>query len=99
MRVAMPSADEIQDSQKVGKEDAAFRQSILAEIAVDDVESAHIGTWEWDIPADLVRCCEVTASLFGIAPEERARPLPLARFVQGIHRSDRAHFAKLIRAA
>jgi hypothetical protein len=99
MRVATRSISENRDSQNFDKEDAAFRESILAEIAVEDVESANVGTWEWDISADLVRCCEVTASLFGIPPEERTNPTPLARFVRGIHRSDRAYFAKLIRAA
>jgi hypothetical protein len=99
MRVATPRVDRVQDLQRFGKEDAAFRESVLAEIALEDVESANVGTWEWNISADQVRVCAITASLFGIAPEERANPMPLARFVQAIHRHDRARFARLIRAA
>ena len=64
----------------------------------DHRTSLKIGTWEWDVTRDIVRCCGVTSFLFGIGPDDEAAELPLQRFVQMMHRNDRKRFRELIGA-
>ena len=55
-------------------------------------ECIRIGTWSHDLSRDVVRCCGVTASLFGFSAEGSADGLPLDRFVDAIHPGDRERF-------
>ncbi|KQU62131.1 histidine kinase [Sphingomonas sp. Leaf339] len=48
-----------------------------------------IGTWDWDVPADLVRADSRFATLYGVDSAVAARGAPLASFFAGIHPSDR----------
>jgi hypothetical protein len=68
---------------------AAFQQ------ALDTVEIA--GSWDWDIPSDLVRADTFVALLFNVDPGEAAIGLPLSAYIKGIHPEDREHVHALIR--
>ncbi|WCS25630.1 PAS domain-containing protein [Methylobacterium sp. NMS14P] len=68
---------------------AAFQQ------ALDTIEIA--GSWDWDIPSDLVRADTFVALLFNVDPEEAAIGLPLSAYIEGIHPEDREHVHALIR--
>ncbi len=61
--------------------------------------SSNVGTWEWDIGRDAVRCSAVTASLFALPPGKAAGELPLRRFVEAIYPEDRGRFQRLIEAS
>jgi hypothetical protein len=55
-----------------------------------------IGRWEWDATTDLVRVDAFVALLFNVDPEEAEEPLPLSRFIDGIHPHDRQRVRELI---
>src|SRR3978361_611446 len=71
----------------------------LAQMTVDALASSNVGTWEWDIGRDVVRCSAVTAWLFALPTGEDASQAPLARFVEAIHPNDRGRFQNLIDAS
>lgn len=63
--------------------------------ALDTIEVA--GSWDWDIPSDLVRADTFVALLFNVDPGEASVGLPLSAYIDGIHRDDREHVHALIR--
>jgi len=61
--------------------------------------STIVGTWDWDIQADIVYADERFASLFGLDPGRAAAGTPVADFVSGIHPDDRERTQKIIQEA
>lgn len=49
-----------------------------------------IGTWDWDVPTDLVRADNRFATLYGVDPVLAAQGAPIAAFFAGIHPGDLA---------
>lgn len=68
---------------------AAFQHTL------DTIEVA--GSWDWDIPSDLVRADTFVALLFNVDPGQAAEGLPLSAYIDGIHPDDRDHVHTLIR--
>lgn len=58
-----------------------------------------IGTWDWDVPGDVVRASAQFAGLYGIAAERAAAGLSLEEYIAGIHPADREAISARIRAA
>ena len=61
------------------------------------LEAAHMGTWDWDISADIVTSSEQVAALFGLPPEASAAPL--ASYIDRIHPADRAAIEQALAAS
>lgn len=61
-------------------EETEFRQRRI-------VESARVGTWDWDLRSDEIVCNETLEALFGLEPGRKKRPL--ADFDRNIHPEDR----------
>lgn len=62
----------------------------LANIKLDEAKKAGlIGSWSWDIKANLVTADKGLATLFGVPEEEALQGLPLDVFLKSIHKSDR----------
>lgn len=71
----------------------------LAELQLDDALSAGlIGSWTWDVPANIVKADKGLARLFGVSIEEALSGLPLDTFVAAIHGDDRARVGAEINA-
>ena len=51
--------------------------------------SGMVGTWDWDVGADLVTADERFARLYAIAPEDAERGFPISTFLASIHPDDR----------
>lgn len=47
-----------------------------------------VGSWEWDIGADLVRANPTFARFFGVEPDAAARGQPIAAFMASLHPDD-----------
>lgn len=58
-----------------------------------------IGTWNWDVPTDIVTVDATFASLFGVEPARAAEGLPITAYVAAIHPDDRAMVAATIARA
>ncbi|MDO1560447.1 PAS domain-containing protein [Brevundimonas sp. 2R-24] len=58
--------------------------------------SQVVGAWDWDVRGDKVITDARFARMFGVDPEEGARGLPLATFVNAIHPEDRDRVARII---
>ena len=56
------------------------------------LEAAHMGTWDWDVQADLVTASEQVAPLFGLPAGMTAAPL--ATYLDRMHPADRTMFAR-----
>src|SRR4051812_17491852 len=56
------------------------------------LEAAHMGTWDWDVQADVVTTSEQTPSIFGLPAS--AVVAPLATYLNCIHPIDRAVIAR-----
>lgn len=64
------------------------------------VEAAGlVGSWEWDIGADLVRANPTFARFFGVEPEAAAQGLTIEAFLAGIHPDDRSRVQAAIERA
>ena len=63
------------------------------------LDAGAIGTWDFDVPNDLVRADEGLAKVFGIEPEVAKQGLPLADYLARIHEDDRDEIASVIAAA
>lgn len=53
--------------------------------------SDTVGTWDWDVPNDLVTSDARFARLYGIDPELAAHGVPVSEFMRNIHAADQAH--------
>lgn len=53
--------------------------------------SDTVGTWDWDVPNDLVTSDARFARLYGIDPELAAHGVPVSEFMRNIHPADQAH--------
>ncbi|RYF00175.1 MAG: PAS domain S-box protein [Oxalobacteraceae bacterium] len=62
--------------------------------ALDTIEVA--GSWDWDIPSDLVRADTFVALLFNVDPGDASVGLPLSAYIDGMHPDDREHVHALI---
>jgi PAS domain S-box-containing protein len=51
------------------------------------LEAAHMGSWDWDVPADRVTASEQVAPLFGLPASTTAAPL--ATYLDRMHPADR----------
>ncbi len=51
--------------------------------------SGMVGTWDWDVGADLVTADERFARLYAIAPADAERGFPMSTFLASIHPDDR----------
>lgn len=58
---------------------------------------AHLGSWRWHVPRNLMVWSEETFNIFGVDPV--AFPVTFDRFMACIHEEDRARVESLIRAA
>ena len=58
--------------------------------------SGLVGTWDWDVTADLVTADERFARLYGLSPGAAAVGLPLEKFTQAIHPDDRDRVSREI---
>ena len=58
-----------------------------------------VGTWDWDIPRDLVFCNSQFAKLFSIDPQSAAAGVPIAYFVAQFHPADEASVSASIQKA
>jgi signal transduction histidine kinase len=58
-----------------------------------------IGTWDWDVPADLVVADEQFAILYGVDPQRAATGVPFAEFTRNILPEDAAAFAEAVALA
>ena len=56
-----------------------------------------VGTWDWDVPNDIVRADGRFAALYGIAPEEAAAGAPHAHFNASVHPADRSRVEAVVR--
>ncbi|MBB3019795.1 PAS domain S-box-containing protein [Microvirga lupini] len=61
--------------------------------------SSVVGTWDWDVPSNLIYADERFARLFGIDPKVIATGVPLNSFTTGIHPKDRERIEEQIRKA
>lgn len=53
--------------------------------------SDTVGTWDWDVPNDLMTSDARFARLYGIDPELAAKGVPLSEFMRNIHPADEVH--------
>lgn len=53
--------------------------------------SDTVGTWDWDVPNDLVTSDARFARLYGIDPDLAAQGVPVSEFMLNIHPGDKAH--------
>ncbi len=69
---------------------AAERRAALIEDRLEDALSAGggVGTWDWDVPGDVVRTDADFARLFGLEPDAARAGVPIARFLERIHPED-----------
>ena len=58
-----------------------------------------VGTWDWDVPNDVVYADARFARLYGLDPDASRNGVPLAAFVAGIHVDDRARVGASIETA
>ncbi len=58
-----------------------------------------VGTWDWDIPADLVYANERFAEAYGVGTAEATAGVPISRFLAGIHPEDRPRVGEEIASA
>ncbi|MEO9786182.1 MAG: PAS domain S-box protein, partial [Aurantimonas coralicida] len=58
-----------------------------------------VGTWDWDIPGDIVYADARFTRLFGLDPEQGERGLQVQDFIAGIHPEDRERVAAAITVA
>jgi PAS domain S-box-containing protein len=74
-------------------------ESVLIERALDEYRekldlalraSGMVGTWDWDITADVVTADERFAALYDVSPGQAAVGLPIGAFLTAIHPEDRS---------
>lgn len=58
-----------------------------------------IGTWDWDVPGDLVYADARFAELYGVEPERAAAGAPIGEFFAGMHPDDRVRVEAQVAAA
>ncbi len=91
-------AERTWDAVERARTEAALRKSEeRLQLAVK--ASGVVGTWDWDVPSDLIYADERFAALFGIDPRVIATGVPLSEFTNGIHPEDREYIQEQIRAA
>ncbi|WP_421760533.1 PAS domain-containing protein [Devosia sp.] len=61
--------------------------------------SGMVGTWDWDVGADLVTADERFARLYCLAPDEAERGFPMSTFLAAIHPDDRERAQTELQAA
>ena len=66
-------------------------------IALD--ASAFVGTWDWDIPNDLVYSDARFATLYGVDPERAAAGVPIAEFTRTFHPDDQERVTREVARA
>jgi PAS domain S-box-containing protein len=80
-------------------------ESVLIERALDEYRekldialraSGMVGTWDWDIAADVVTADERFAALYGVSPGKAAVGLPIGAFLSAIHPDDRSRVSEEI---
>jgi len=55
-----------------------------------------VGTWDWDIPGDLVYANPRFATLYGVPPAQAAAGITIAQFTRNIHPGDLEHVSAAI---
>jgi PAS domain S-box-containing protein len=58
-----------------------------------------IGTWDWDVPNNLVYANQGFAATYGVEPSLAASGVPIAEFTRNVHTDDRGHVEEAIAAA
>ena len=58
---------------------------------------AHIGSWEWDIPRDVITWSDELYRIFGMEPD--SEPLRYAEYLERVHPEDREFAARTVAAA
>jgi PAS domain S-box-containing protein len=91
-------AERTWDAVERARTEAALRKSEeRLQLAIK--ASGVVGTWDWDVPSDLIYADERFATLFGIDPKVIASGVPLKDFTDGIHPEDRKRVQDQIREA
>jgi len=91
-------AERTWDAVERARTEAALRKSEeRLQLAIE--ASGVVGTWDWDIPSDLIYADERFAALFGVDPDTIATGVPLSDFTNGIHPDDREYVQDQIREA
>lgn len=69
----------------------------LANIRLEEAKVAgFVGSWSWDIAADIITADRGMANLFGISEEDAIKGLPLKSFVSSIYTPDRERVTEII---
>jgi PAS domain S-box-containing protein len=63
------------------------------------LEASSVGTWTWEIAGDRLIADEFTARMFSIAPSAAAEGLPVAAYLQVVHKEDRTNVAAALERA
>ncbi len=63
----------------------------------DAQQMAHIGSWEWDIPSNIVTWSDEMYRVYGLKPQERE--VSYEGFLQRVHPDDRDYADKVIQEA
>lgn len=81
----------------------------IADLAAADRSSEHllfaleaaggIGTWDWDVPSDLIYSDRHFAEFYGVDPERAIAGVPISEFMGGIHPEDREAVGDVINNA
>ena len=91
-------AERTWDAVERARTEAALRKSEeRLQLAIE--ASGVVGTWDWDVPSNLIYADERFATLFGIDPKTIAPGVPLNDFTNGIHPEDRERVQDQIREA
>lgn len=91
-------AERTWDALERAHSEAALRKSEeRLQLALE--ASVAVGTWDWDLQADLIYSDERFADLFGVDPDRAAVGVPLAEFIKGIHPEDREDAENALRHA
>ncbi|KNY23888.1 PAS domain-containing protein [Methylobacterium sp. ARG-1] len=67
-----------------------------SEIIARALAASNVGTWEWRIADDVVRCDSVAATMLGIPRAATGRGTTYALFFERIHPQDRPRIAAIV---
>ncbi|SFL65778.1 PAS domain-containing protein [Methylobacterium pseudosasicola] len=67
------------------------------EIVARALAATNVGTWEWRIADDVVRCDSVAATMLGIPRDATGRGTTYALFFERIHPEDRPRIASIVK--
>ena len=81
LSVSRDITDRKRDEQRLAKSEERLSLALNA--------SGIVGTWDWDVKADLIHADATFAALYGVDPAWAERGAPMSEFVKNIHSDDR----------